>query len=71
MKLSSINEMVFIFSSIIVLLSKSLCAIRRYCLRFATYSLNPFHATGLFLYPMKTLENQRFSDVFRGIEGDQ
>ena len=28
--------------------------------------VNPFHATGLFLYPLKTSENQRFSDVFRG-----
>ena len=25
---------------------------------------NPFHATGLFLYPLKT-ENQSLSDVFR------
>ena len=25
-----------------------------------------FHAAGLFLYPLKTLENQRFSDVSRG-----
>ena len=28
--------------------------------------INPFYATGLFLYPLKTSENQRFSDVFRG-----
>ena len=28
--------------------------------------LNPFHATDLFLYPRKTSENLRFSDVFRG-----
>ena len=28
---------------------------------------NPFHATGLFLYPLKIVENQRFSDVFQGI----
>ena len=32
--------------------------------------INPSHATGLesdlFLYPLKTSENQRFSDVFRG-----
>ena len=27
--------------------------------------LNTFHATGLFLYPLKTSENQRFSDVSR------
>ena len=25
-----------------------------------------FHAAGLFLYPLRTLENQRFSDVFKG-----
>ena len=28
--------------------------------------INPFHATGLFRYPLKTSENQSFSDVFRG-----
>ena len=28
--------------------------------------LNPFHATDLFLYLLKTLENLWFSDVFRG-----
>ena len=28
--------------------------------------LNPFHATGVFLYPLKTSENGRSSDVFRG-----
>ena len=28
--------------------------------------LNPFHATGTFLYHLKTSENQRFFDVFRG-----
>ena len=28
--------------------------------------LNPFYATGLFLYLLKTPENQTFSDVFRG-----
>ena len=27
--------------------------------------INSFHATGLFIYPLKTSENQ-FSDVFRG-----
>ena len=31
--------------------------------------VNLFHATGLFLYPLKTPENQRLSDVFRHIEG--
>ena len=29
--------------------------------------LNPFHATDLFWYPLKTLENLWFSDVFRGL----
>ena len=29
------------------------------------YLFNPFHATDLFWYPLKTSENQRFSDVFR------
>ena len=28
--------------------------------------INPFHATGLFRYPLKTSENFWFSDVFRG-----
>ena len=28
--------------------------------------INPFHAIGLFLYPLKTSENQRFFNVFRG-----
>ena len=27
---------------------------------------NPFHATDLFLYLLKTSENQRFCDIFRG-----
>ena len=30
------------------------------------FSINPFIATMIFLYPLKTSENQRFSDVFRG-----
>ena len=29
-----------------------------------TRYINPFHATGLFLYPTKNINNQRFSDVF-------
>ena len=28
--------------------------------------INSFHATGLFLYPLKATENLWFSDVFRG-----
>ena len=30
--------------------------------------INPFHVTDLLLYPLKTLENQMFSDVFRGYQ---
>ena len=33
-----------------------------------TLFIYQFHATGLFLYNLKTPENHRFSDVFRGIE---
>ena len=39
------------------------CLIWMICRRF-----NPFHATDLFWYPLKILENQRFSDVFRGYQ---
>ena len=28
--------------------------------------LNPFHVTGLFLYPLKTPENPWFFEVFKG-----
>ena len=34
-------------------------------LLLASCTLNSFHATNLFLHPLKTSENQRFSDVFR------
>ena len=34
------------------------------------YGIDPFYATGLFLYPLKISENLWFS-VFRGIESDQ
>ena len=30
-------------------------------------NINPFHATDLSWYPLKTPENQMFSDVFRGV----
>ena len=29
--------------------------------------INPYHSIGLFRYPLKTLENPWFSDVFRGV----
>ena len=32
------------------------------------YVLNPFHATDLFWYPLKTSENQTFSNVSRGYQ---
>ena len=35
-------------------------------LKVFSTSFNPFYATGLFLYPLKTSENQKFSDVFMG-----
>ena len=36
----------------------------------SNYNINPFLATDLFWYPLKTSENQRFrfSDVFRGYQ---
>ena len=30
---------------------------------YNSVGIKPFHAAGLFLYPLKTSENQRFSDV--------
>ena len=30
------------------------------------FIISPFHTIGLFLYPLETLDNQRFSDVLRG-----
>ena len=33
---------------------------------YTVSSVNPFHATGLFRYPLKTSESQRFPDIFRG-----
>ena len=33
---------------------------------FMKNTINPFHATDLFLYSLKTSENWRFSDVFKG-----
>ena len=33
--------------------------------------INTFHVTGLFLYPLKTSENQRFLMFSEGIERDQ
>ena len=39
----------------------------RICIFWSTSS-NPFHSTGLFLYPMKTSEKQTFSNAFRGVQ---
>ena len=35
---------------------------------FVLKSINPFHASGLFWYPLKASENLWFSDVFRGYQ---
>ena len=37
-----------------------------YCSMKFKVNINPFHATALFPHHLKTSENQRFSDVFRG-----
>ena len=43
--------------------------IKCFCVRcISTIFLNSFHATDLFWYPLKTSENQKFSDVFRGYQ---
>ena len=42
-----------------------LSLVRRY-IEIWLLLFNPFLATGLFLYPLKTSENHRSSDVFRG-----
>ena len=39
---------------------------KRFCLMSVFKNVNPFHATGLFRYPLKTSENLWFPDVFRG-----
>ena len=36
------------------------------CVTVSLSFFKPFHATGLFLYPLKTSENFWFSDGFRG-----
>ena len=33
-----------------------------------SWGINPFHATDLFWYPLKTSENLWLSDVFRGYQ---
>ena len=37
---------------------------------YESITVNPFHVTVLFLYPLK-IEKFWFSDVFKGIERDQ
>ena len=39
------------------------CQCEQWCIKFSLN--NPFHATDLFWYPLKTSENLWFSDVFR------
>ena len=43
-----------------------ICIWTEWFLYHGNIGLNPFHATGLFLYLPKTSENYRFSDAFRG-----
>ena len=38
----------------------------KFCKLSFTDLINPFHATGLFLYRLETSENRGFLDVFRG-----
>ena len=38
--------------------------------KYYQMDINPFHAPGLFLYSLKISENQRLSNVFRGIKKD-
>ena len=38
---------------------------------YESITVNPFHVTGLFLYPLKISEKFWFSDVFKGVERDQ
>ena len=37
-----------------------------HCSENSSLVVNPFHVSVFFLYPLKTSENQRFSDVFIG-----
>ena len=56
------------YKSLLLVKFLNLCKTRfSRILNFQHYlsEIDPFQATGLFLYPLKTLENQGFSDVFR------
>ena len=46
--------------------SETLKSFPDYSVHLLHFGFNPFHVTGLLRYPLKTSENQRFSDVFRG-----
>ena len=46
--------------------SIAVARIPRYYTHKFQYQINPFHASILFLYPLKTSERQMFSYVFRG-----
>ena len=46
-------------------------SLRKVEIKEGNLSVNPFHATGLLRYPLKTSEDLWFSDVFWGIERDQ
>ena len=59
-----------VYSAKILLLKMNLvCAYILLLKSVSVKTTNPFHATGLLLYPpLKTSENQSFSDVLGGIE---
>ena len=74
-KLQSMCKLVFKLQSMCKLVFKlqSMCKLvfklQNMCLFYLTWEcflFNPFQANVPFLCPMKTSENQRFSDVFRG-----
>ena len=46
------------------------CVIKRELMfkNYKDFLFNPFYSSVTFVYPLKTSENQRFSDVFRGYE---
>ena len=55
----------------ILIVSSMMRKVFKGCFWMFFVEFNPCQFIGLFLYPQKTSENQRFSDVFRRIERDQ
>ena len=63
----------FIAESFIIAYSDQLKLKRSfiYNIAYTFQFFDSFHATGLYLYPLKTTENLLLPDVFRGIERDE